>query len=90
MYMVKKEFKIIGLNMESISILYGIFLILWGLLVNFASSSSSLTSLIPSIMGIPILFFSILAITFFNKKKIDDAYSCILWAYNNSWWIRHI
>ena len=68
--MVKKEFKIIGLNMESISILYGIFLILWGLLVNFASSSSSLTSLIPSIMGIPILFFSILAITFFNKKKL--------------------
>ncbi len=70
MYMQKKEFKIIGLNMESISILYGIFLILWGLLVNFASSSSSLTSLIPSIMGIPILFFSILAIMFFNKKKL--------------------
>ena len=68
--MVKKEFKIIGLNMESISILYGIFLILWGLLVNFASSSSSLTSLIPSIMGIPILFFSILAIMFSNKKKL--------------------
>ena len=68
--MQKKEFKIIGLNMESISILYGIFLILWGLLVNFASSSSSLTSLIPSIMGIPILFFSILAIMFFNKKKL--------------------
>ena len=68
--MVKKEFKIIGLNMESISILYGIFLILWGLLVNFASSSSSLTSLIPSIMGIPILFFSILAKMFSNKKKL--------------------
>tara|TARA_Y100001935_G_scaffold53177_1_gene44369 strand:- start:222 stop:617 length:396 start_codon:yes stop_codon:yes gene_type:complete len=68
--MVKKEFKIIGLNMESISILYGIFLILWGLLVNFASSSSSLTSLIPSIMGIPILFFSLLAIMFSNKKKL--------------------
>ena len=68
--MVKKEFKFVGLNMESISILYGIFLILWGLLVNFASSSSSLTSLIPSIMGIPILFFSILAIMFSNKKKL--------------------
>ena len=68
--MVKKEFKIIGLNMESISILYGIFLILWGLLVNFASSSSSLTSLIPSIMGIPILFFSMLALMFSNQKKL--------------------
>ena len=68
--MAQKEYKFIGLNMESISILYGIFLILWGLLVNFASSSSSLTSLIPSIMGIPILFFSILAIMFSNKKKL--------------------
>ena len=68
--MIKKEFKIFGLNMESISILYGIFLILWGLLVNFATASSSFTSLIPSIIGIPILFFSILAVMFFNKKKL--------------------
>ena len=56
--------------MESISILYGIFLILWGLLVNFATASSSFTSLIPSIMGLPILFFSMLALMFSNKKKL--------------------
>ena len=52
--MVQKEYKFAGLNMQSISILYGIFLILWGLLVNYISSSSSYTSLIPSIMGLPI------------------------------------
>ena len=68
--MANKEYKFIGLNMQSISILYGIFLILWGLLVNYVSSSSSYTSLIPSIMGLPILFFSFLAVLFPSKIKI--------------------
>ena len=68
--MVQKEYKFAGLNMQSISILYGIFLIFWGLLVNYISSSSSYTSLIPSIMGLPILFFSLLAVLFPTKIKI--------------------
>ena len=68
--MVQKEYKFAGLNMQSISILYGIFLIFWGLLVNYTSSSSSYTSLIPSIMGLPILFFSLLAVLFPTKIKI--------------------
>ena len=68
--MILKEYKFAGLNMQSISILYGIFLILWGLLVNYISSSSSYTSLIPSIMGLPILFFSFLAVLFPTKIKI--------------------
>ena len=68
--MVQNEYKFAGLNMQSISILYGIFLILWGLLVNYISSSSSYTSLIPSIMGLPILFFSLLAVLFPTKIKI--------------------
>ena len=68
--MIQKEYKFMGLNMESVSIIYGIFLILWGLLVNFATASSSFTSLIPSIMGIPILFFSMLALMFSNQKKL--------------------
>ena len=68
--MILKEYKFVGLNMQSISILYGIFLILWGLLVNYISSSSSYTSLIPSIMGLPILFFSFLAVLFPTKIKI--------------------
>ena len=68
--MTQKEYKFAGLNMQSISILYGIFLILWGLLVNYISSSSSYTSLIPSIMGLPILCFSFLAVLFPTKIKI--------------------
>ena len=68
--MILKEYKFVGLNMQSISIIYGIFLILWGFAVNYLSSSSSFTSLIPSIMGLPILFFSLLAVMFPSKIKI--------------------
>ncbi len=68
--MIQKEYKFIGLNMESISILYGIFLILWGLIVNFATASSSFTSLIPCIMGLPILFFTSLALMMPSRKKL--------------------
>ena len=67
--MKQKEYKFLGLNMESISILYGIFLISWGILVNFLTDSSSFTSLIPSILGIPIVLFSTLALLISNKKN---------------------
>ena len=68
--MILKEFKFMGLNMESISIIYSLFLILWGSIIYFSTSSSSFTALIPTILGLPILFFSILAIVFTSKKKL--------------------
>ena len=68
--MALKEYKFMGLNMESISIIYSLFLILWGSIIYFSTSSSSFTALIPTILGFPILFFSILAIVFTSKKKL--------------------
>ena len=64
------EFKIFGLTMENLSIYYGIFLILWGVIVSFISGSESFTSYIPSILGTPILIFSYLSIKFISKKKM--------------------
>ena len=68
--MILKEYKFMGLNMESISIVYSLFLILWGGIIYFSTSSSSFTALIPSILGLPILFFSILATVSTSKKKL--------------------
>ena len=65
-----KEFTFLGRSMESVSIIYGIFLIIWGIAVSLISSSNSLTSFIPSIFGLPILLFSILSIKFQNRKKL--------------------
>ena len=64
------EFKVFGLNIETFSVFYGAFLIFWGLLVSFISGSNSLTSFIPSFIGLPILIFSNLSIKFTSKKKI--------------------
>ena len=64
------EFKVAGLTMEKLSIYYGLFLILWGVIVSFISGSGSFTSYIPSILGVPILIFSYLSIKFISKKKM--------------------
>ena len=64
------EFKVLGLSIEKLSILYGLFLILWGIIISLISGSNSLTSYIPSFLGIPILIFSFFATRFIYKKKI--------------------
>ena len=65
-----KEFTFLGKSMESVSIIYGIFLIIWGIAVSFISGSNSLTSFIPSIFGLPILLFSFLTVKLPSKKKL--------------------
>ena len=64
------EFKILGITMERLSIFYGLFLIFWGIVVSFLSGSNSLTSYIPSLLGIPILMFAYLSTKFISKKKM--------------------
>ena len=64
------EFKILGMTIEKLSVVYGAFLVLWGIIISLISGSNSFTSYIPSILGLPILIFSLLAIKFINKKKL--------------------
>ncbi len=67
---LNKEFKVLNLTIEKLSLYYGVFLIVWGILVSFISESSSATSYIPSFLGIPLTIFSYLAIKFSSKKKL--------------------
>ena len=64
------EFKVLGLKIETLSIIYGLFLILFGIIISFVSGSNSFTSYIPSIIGVPVLVFGFLAIKFPSKKKL--------------------
>mgnify|MGYP001220885168 FL=1 len=66
----KSEYKIFGLTIEYFSVFYGSFLIFWGVIISFISGSESLTSFIPSLIGLPILIFSNLSIRFENNKKL--------------------
>ena len=64
------EFKIFGITIEKLSIIYGLFLIFWGIMISFLSNSNSLTSYIPSILGIPVFIFGYLSTKFNSKKKL--------------------
>ena len=66
----EKEFLVLNLNMPKIGFAYGFFLIIWGFLVSLLSESESMTSLIPTILGIPVLLFSFLSIIIPKKQKI--------------------
>lgn len=68
--MKKKEFTFIGMTMEVVSILYGIILVSWGLVITFISGSQSVTSLIPTFLGLPILIMAASAIIIPRLKKI--------------------
>ena len=67
---INKEFKVLNLTIEKLSLYYGFFLIAWGIIVSFVSGSSSATSYIPSFLGFPLVVFSYLAIKFSSKKKL--------------------
>ena len=69
-HITNKDFRVMGLSLENLSMYYGLFLIIWGIIVSLISKSDSFTSYIPSFLGLPILIFSYLAIKFDAKKKI--------------------
>ena len=64
------EFTVLGKNIEQLSIYYGFFLFLWGVIVSLLSGSTSFTSYIPSYIGSVVVLFSYLAIKFSNKRKL--------------------
>ena len=64
------EYTVLGKNIENLSIYYGFFLFLWGVVISLLSGSKSFTSYIPSYIGSVVVIFSYLAIKFSNKKKL--------------------
>ena len=67
---MNKEFTFLGNSMENITMIYGIFLIVWGIGVTILSDSQSITSLIPAIFGLPIIILSFFAKKFPDRKKL--------------------
>ncbi|MAJ51384.1 MAG: hypothetical protein CMB82_07215 [Flammeovirgaceae bacterium] len=52
---MENGFAIFGIRLSVITVAYGTFLLLWGVLVSLFTDSHSITSWIPSFIGIPIL-----------------------------------
>ena len=66
----KNEFTFFRLDIVDLSIIYAMFLMIWGMSISIISESNSITSLIPSILGLPILIFSYLSKVFPSKQKL--------------------
>lgn len=64
------EFKIMNLSVPKITIGYGGLLILWGIIISQISDSDSITSYLPSLLGMPLLLSGILAIKTPEKRKL--------------------
>ena len=67
---MNEEFKWYGLTVEKLSVYYGVFLISWGFVISFISGSDSFTSYIPSVLGLIVFLFSVLAIKIPNQQKL--------------------
>ena len=68
--MKSQEFKVLNISFVKFSILYGLFLFSWGIVISIISNSSSITSYIPSFISIPIILFSFLSLVIPQKKKL--------------------
>ena len=57
----KEDFRIFSLSIEFLTTLYGLFMVIWAFSVSFVSESSSLTSMIPAFIGLPLVFIGIIS-----------------------------
>ena len=55
------EYKPMGVTMANLTIGYGVLMIVWGIAVSLLSNAASITSYIPTIVGIPMAISGIMA-----------------------------
>ena len=68
--MSKNDYQVFGLNSVKISVIYGTLLIVFAVFISAASDSRSLTSYIPAMLGLPILFLGLVAFAAPSKQKL--------------------
>ena len=64
------EFKFLGQKVENITLQIGLAMTIWGIFVTYVSGSQSLTSLIPSAIGLPMLIVGYLSIKYEHRKSL--------------------
>jgi len=64
------EFKFFGQKVENITLLIGLLMTIWGVVVTAVSGSQSLTSLIPSALGLPMLIVGYFSIKYEHRKSL--------------------
>ena len=67
---MSEQFTVGGQSIPNITTGYGAFLIAWGVVTSQISSSDSITSYFPSLLGIPLLVSGVLANKIPEKRKL--------------------
>ena len=63
------EFKVFGMSIPTITFSYGIFLIIWGVVISYLSASNSITSYFPSMLGFPLFLSGLLVLKNPSQRK---------------------
>ena len=56
-----QDFRVFSLSIEFLTTLYGVFMVIWGISISLISGSSSITSMIPAFIGVPLAFIGFLS-----------------------------
>ena len=56
-----EDFRVFSLSIEFLTILYGLFMVIWGISISLISGSSSITSMIPAFIGVPLAFIGFIS-----------------------------
>jgi len=56
-----QDFRVFSLSIEFLTTLYGLFMVIWGITISLISGSSSVTSMIPAFIGVPLAFIGFLS-----------------------------
>ena len=57
-----QDFRVFSLSIEFLTTLYGLFMVIWGISISLISGSSSITSMIPAFIGVPLAFIGFISI----------------------------
>ena len=56
-----QDFRVFSLSIELLTALYGLFMVIWGIFISLISGSSSITSMIPAFIGVPLGFIGFIS-----------------------------
>ena len=56
-----QDFRVFSLSIEFLTTLYGLFMVIWGISISLISGSSSITSMIPAFIGVPLVFIGFIS-----------------------------
>ena len=56
-----QDFRVFSLSIEFLTTFYGLFMVIWGISISLISGSSSMTSMIPAFIGVPLAFIGFIS-----------------------------